>query len=306
MRDQLLKDAISTSFRKAYTTGFNQYVSFTAQIAAGPFPLTQGKLELFVASISNKVSFTTIKVYLSGIQFYSSMYGFSEKISRMKRLSYVLRGTRRSRVVYTNHREPIRFRHLSFLYNFFSLNFNRFDKRMLRAATCVAFFGLFRSAEYTSPSSTFWDPRVNLGIQDVQFAKKAGLNIRIKSSKTDPFKEGCTVELTRLSSKFCPVRLLTKYLEMRGFEEGPLFIYSDNSFLTRNRLSSILSHCFPNECLNTHSFRIGGASSAAKLGIPSLLIKKLGRWKSDTFMRYIRYEEVDTKRAQQMMGESMK
>ena len=39
---------------------------------------------------------------------------------------------------------------------------------------------------------------------------------------------------------------------------------------------------------NTHSFRIGAATSAKQAGISDVHIKTLGRWQSDAYQRYIR------------------
>ena len=37
-----------------------------------------------------------------------------------------------------------------------------------------------------------------------------------------------------------------------------------------------------------HSFRIGSATSAARVGLEDSLIKSLGRWESSAYQRYIR------------------
>jgi hypothetical protein len=37
-----------------------------------------------------------------------------------------------------------------------------------------------------------------------------------------------------------------------------------------------------------HSFRVGGASLRANLGSTEKTIKKVGRWKSESFQRYIK------------------
>ena len=44
--------------------------------------------------------------------------------------------------------------------------------------------------------------------------------------------------------------------------------------------------------LNTHTFRIGGASAAASAGVPDSVIQILGRWKSDAYRRYIRLSDT--------------
>ncbi|KAM9329546.1 uncharacterized protein PAF06_003790 [Gastrophryne carolinensis] len=43
----------------------------------------------------------------------------------------------------------------------------------------------------------------------------------------------------------------------------------------------------------THSFRIGAATEAARLGLPVDLVKKLGRWESKRFISYIRPGRIE-------------
>ena len=112
----------------------------------------------------------------------------------------------------------------------------------------------------------------------------------MKASKTDPFKEGATIYLTSLATPFCPVKNLSAYCQLRGNKGGPLFQFDTGAYLTRAILSSILAKGLPGEInLNTHSFRIGGATAAFKAGLSPDVIKKLGRWKSDAYQKYIRH-----------------
>jgi len=83
------------------------------------------------------------------------------------------------------------------------------------------------------------------------------------------------------------------YLALRGGQAGPLFITKEGRGLTRLAFSSALDSLLSKLKLdhkkyNTHSFRIGAATSATQAGIPDSQIKMLGRWQSDAYQRYIK------------------
>ena len=91
----------------------------------------------------------------------------------------------------------------------------------------------------------------------------------------------------------CPVTALLGYLAIRLKRSGPLFIFHDGSTLSRERLVSSLRQVLSDVGTSAaqysgHSFRIGAATTAAELGVPDSLIKKMGRWKLSVFMHYIR------------------
>ena len=108
-------------------------------------------------------------MYLAGIQFFSHLWGFPGEISKMKRLFYVLRGIRR--VQGSSYRRPFTLDHLMYFLSFTAARFNTSDHLMLRAVACVAFFGLLRSAEYTSKSAFSWNPSSDLSVCDVFWRK---------------------------------------------------------------------------------------------------------------------------------------
>ena len=134
--------SISPNTRKKYSSGFNQYKKFCLEIGASPFPLVESVLVLFVASISQRVSHKTIKVYLSGVQFESVIRGFVEKISLMGRLFYVIRGVRRMQgSQFVRHRRlPITPSHLNEIIKFVDRScFSVHDKLMWKAVVCLHF-----------------------------------------------------------------------------------------------------------------------------------------------------------------------
>ena len=62
--------------------------------------------------------------------------------------------------------------------------------------------------------------------------------------------------------------------------------------LTKELRSALQGCGLPADNYFTHSFRIGAATTAASAGVPSWLIKTLGRWSSDCYERFIRTSQV--------------
>ena len=82
-------------------------------------------------------------------------------------------------------------------------------------------------------------------------------------------------------------------LQCKPAVSGPLFIFTNGKWLFRASLTRELRSAqqvcgLPADHYFTHSFRIGAATTAAAAGVPSWLIKVLGRWSSDCYERYIR------------------
>jgi len=92
--------------------------------------------------------------------------------------------------------------------------------------------------------------------------------VKIKASKTDPFRSGCIIRLAAIPhNALCPVTVMRRYLAVRGLRVGPLFIFHNGAFLTRKFGVAFLHISLPGvPNINTHSFRIGGASAALSAG----------------------------------------
>lgn len=225
----------------------------------------------------------------------------------MHRLYYTLRGIKRlqGNSFQRPPRAPFTLklikRFSQLLYKYFPFR----DFLMLKSAALLAFFGLLRASEYLSQSSAKYDPQNTLSSQDISFARDmTHASIRIKQSKTDPFRQGCSIKIWALNNAWCPVLSLHAYYSLLDGYSGPLFRFSDGSFLTRNQFSSIIHKYLPNINLNTHSFRIGGASAAHAAGVPDSTIKALGRWASNAFRIYLRLPDTTIQKAQQSMLKS--
>ncbi|VDI20264.1 Hypothetical predicted protein [Mytilus galloprovincialis] len=181
--------------------------------------------------------------------------------------------------------------------------------------TCiVAFFAFLRCEEFTVMNVDKFDPLTKLCIFD--FILKTDYAIlRLKESKTDPFRKGIDIKLFKIDHSICPFLALKRYLSIRhsvfgiGFPSDPLFITGNREALTRPfflvKFKNILELCgYDPNLYNGHSFRSGAATSAGKARVEDHMIKVLGRWKSDSYCRYIKISPTSIKYAQQSLTES--
>ena len=92
---------------------------------------------------------------------------------------------------------------------------------------------------------------------------------------------------------FCPVLAMRCYLALRGQSPGPLFVFPGGTPVIKCFFSSQLRKYLAwaglsTLCYKGSSFRIGAATTAAMQGVSEEEIQRMGRWKSQTFNKYIR------------------
>ena len=178
------------------------------------------------------------------------------------------------------------------------MSYSAFHSLMLCAASSLAFFGLLRCSEFTSADRHRYNSASTLMVNDIAFNRNGDImSVFIKASKTDPFRVGCRVRIAAVGGPMCPVELMLQYLRARPECRGPLFIFEENNFLIRQDVVTFLRRVLPEVLnVNTHSFRIGGASAAASAGLPDSQIQILGRWSSDAYRRYLRFSDASVRR----------
>ena len=167
---------------------------------------------------------------------------------------------------------------------------------MLWAACCLGFFAFLRSGEMTVPSANSFDPSWHLTPMDVavdSVQQPSLIQLSLKGSKTDQTRQGIKLFIGRTDNDLCPVAAMLAYLAVRGFDHGPLFQSEDGQPLTRPKLVSLLRATLTAAGIDPthysgHSFRIGAATTAAANGISDSTVQTLGRWTSDSYLRYIR------------------
>ena len=255
----------------------------------------------FAAKLASEgLKHRTIKSYMAGIRHLHIEEGLGDPfLPALPRLHYVLRGIKRSQGeegTTSRERLPITPTLLHQIKAVWDHQASDPDYKMLWSACCLAFFGFLRAGEFTVPSDSGYDASTHLSWGDLAVdnpAQPSTLSIRLKASKTDPFRKGITLYIGKVPSNICPVAAMLAYLLVRGQQVGPLFQFKDGRPLTRHKFVVAVRDALKRAGIRAdkyagHSFRIGAATTAAARGIEDSIIKTLGRWKSLAYLEYIR------------------
>ena len=167
---------------------------------------------------------------------------------------------------------------------------------MTWAACCLTFFGFLHVSEFTIPFDDLFNQGCYLCLSDIAIDNQDNpktLQVKIKQSKTDPFCKGVNIYLGVTERDLCPLRGILPYLALRGNRSGPLFMLSDGRGLSQQLFKAALDNLLSalnmdkGKC-NTHSFRIGAATSAKQANIPDTYIQMLGHCRSNAYQHYIK------------------
>ena len=292
---RLVRASIADSTRRVYATGQSTYLSFCGKFNLNPLPASEQQLILFTADMSQRLAPSTIRSYLSAVRFLHVSNGHRDPLAGTLQLDLMLRGVRRSKPGKKDNRLPITPFILEKVYEVLNRNPGDYENNLLWAACCLGFFGFLRSGEFTTPSRDY-DPSWHLSVRDITVDSTSNptwLQVTIKGSKTDQLRQGANIVVGRTGSHICLVKAVLAYMARRGFDRGPLFQHQDGSPLTREQLVSSLRDTLSAAGVeyhrfSGHSFRIGAATTAAAKGVEDSTIQTLGRWRSDSFKRYIR------------------
>ena len=147
----------------------------------------------FASHLANTVSYKPVKLYLVAVQDLHRELKFPLKLTDMHRLQKVLTSIKRLTPPKQLDRFPITLSVLHSIHSYLKPEFfYNLDYVMLWAAFSLAFFGFLRSSEFTCNGP--FDPSVHLTSTDITVVPNSHspshLLVRIKQSKTDPFRQG--------------------------------------------------------------------------------------------------------------------
>ena len=219
--------------------------------------------------------------------------GFPDPLLNCPRLQRVIRGIKRVQGSTRRERLPITDDIMLIIRK--SLKLDELDHCMFWAACTLGYFGFLRASEFTVANLNSFSSAYHLETGDIAVDSTSNpscLRVHIKSSKTDPFRQGCHMHIGVGSNSLCAVKAVLAYVVRRGNSPGPLFIFQSGIPLSRAILTSwlrkILLGAGVQGNFSSHSFRIGAATVAARNGVPDHRIQQLGRWTSNAYQQYIR------------------
>jgi len=272
--------------------------------------------------------YSTIKIKLYAIRAATMDEGYPNPLENKPTLARHMKGIKALRGA-TNSKEPLppeAFRNI--------LRQTQGKTILLRAtalAIVIGFFFLLRISEFAARDKWYMEVFILLR-QDVTFFHNGQLcawdhplvdavELHIRGSKTDQRKQGCR-RMQQASGDLilCPVRCMVEWF---GLTEGslipstaPLFSIplgrdgSEWKVLTRETVTLLMKGAAVDCGLKpkhvaTHSIRISGATALLIAGVPAEVVKIMGRWISNAFIGYTRYQaELMAGIAQRMVNTS--
>ena len=234
-------------------------------------------------------AYGTASTYISAIRYQHRILNLKDYSSEFT-VSKMLESYQRSRSL-QDSRLPITYDiFIKICYELNSVCNSQYESILFKAAYTLAFFGLFRVGELVYSMGT--DP---LKLSDIQnFKKGKQFQVCLRHSKNNHCGLPQFIDIAAISSEVCPVNAMLEYLHVRPSNavHNLLYCHQDASPLTRYQSGAVLNKVIVKLNLNTsyyksHSFQIGAATWLAQ-GVSRDTIKKMGRWTSDSFKKYIR------------------
>lgn len=289
--------SISSSTWKSYISVLLKYQNIGENIWPWSLP-NQIKFLTWLQS-KKKISASSSKAYFSAISFFNSFLGFEFK-NVSKTTNLFVRGWENI----SFHKKYKKFKPISFLLlkklkSKIKKKFSSKTKRLvLWAICCLSFFGSLRLSEFLPQSEFFTDFSSNLFWSDINIHKNH-LIIKIKHPKTFPSSPINVTFFNFPIKKYCPIiaiKNLKKHILInKKWTENTSFAKIKNGkFVSCRKFTKIIKYLLRKEKGNfsARSFRAGIPSEMEKFPelFNDLHIKNWGRWKSNSYQRYMKQD----------------
>lgn len=290
--NKILNASLAKSTNSSYRQKVKKYKAFCKTHKLKP--LLETNVCYFVTSLAQTASYATILTYVAAIKNFIKQHKPVKYVKRMYSLKRLLLGLKRlCKPKHKNTRLPISHKQLKIIKSALKKLASHHNRAMLWCAITFAFFGLLRVSEMVSKTQSSFDKEKTLLYNDVKICKQH-VKIHLKSSKTDQYSSGADVVLAKNKTALCPHRAALKYADHVLSRKGPFFTYENGKFLTNRSFNKFIRSILPSTnagSYSSHSLRIGAATEAARRGYPKYVIQQIGRWRSSSFKKYIKFNK---------------
>ena len=182
-------------------------------------------------------------------------------------------------------------------------NWSKEYKLLVWAVATLAFFGSFRCGELLSKKANSIDPEIDLQLKDIRLVKRFVnktkielLEVNLKSPKEAKENvKNIKVEVFGNGTALCPLKAFKNYVAGVGVKDGnsaafrlPVVGLAYRHQRFNKDLQSLLSKHLRYGKLSGHSFRSGLSSLLGQAGFSDSEVMAMGRWSSDSFLKYVK------------------
>lgn len=241
------------------------------------------------ASSDNPVTSSTIRRYLTGLRMWHTLHENNFPQVDTDRIRLLLKSCSKTEVKKQRRvRGGLTLGDVLYLSD--RLTSDNLVDLVTKAVILVGFWGLARLGELTKHPD---HPLVFVRRKDLSFSENGRTAvIRIRLAKTSQVGESQWLRLATQPNRLDPINVLQELLErIPGRSHDPLFPGTIRTIpISRSHVSGFLKANGPQDSTqwSGHSLRIGGASFQFDAGRSVVSLKKLGRWRSSVYKRYVK------------------
>ena len=296
-----LSNCLDASTKVSYQSGFNLYLAFCNlhNFDLEPSPETLSFFIAFMARPSGKtLSICTITSYLSGIAHHlEPFYPIIRSVRKHPLVVKTLQGAEKTDGRSISRKLPIEDEHLRLLVTKLGTS-TEYDDHLFLAICFTAYHGLMRLGELVVPDNpkllNFHKLSLHHTMVFTHDQPMHTFKFNLPTHKTDRRYHGNSVVIQSRHPPLDPVSVFSRYLSLRDstFSFLPhLWVHQNGSLPSRSWFTHKLHQFLPKN-FSGHSFRAGGATHLAAVGIADERIQAMGRWSSEAWRTYVRKNPV--------------
>ncbi|GAA5908375.1 hypothetical protein JCM6882_007919 [Rhodosporidiobolus microsporus] len=246
-------------------------------------------LQLYAAYLVT-IGHTSLKQPFAALRDkYKKLPGWSDTRQNMD-LKEILVGAKKLYSKEVKRANPIRSENVRRVAEY-ALKKDNHDGLLLAFVVSVAFCGLLRLGEAVKPQNAADYDERNYAKRSSFRLTDTTLSFHLPYSRSDNLYKGSEVVVVKeLVPKEIPLFALAKaFIKSRDAwhgSDGLLFARKDGTMLSRSTVIDALRAAAGD--FSGHSFRSGGATYLAELGLTDLDIQRAGRWNGPSYQLYVR------------------